>query len=250
MEQRQAIITNCKELLEAYHKGKLGQTRMPEEAHPNFGKMSKEERYSYFTFPMALNYQRDSYKLWEAALATYNDNETKTVFDTKAVAKLPVGELRKMLLKHRLAMQPNKHIHTWKTIAQTITEKYSTLSGLFEAADNDFLKLKEIIQIKEKKGFPYLSGPKIFNYWAFIIQKYGGAKLSNSEWIEIAPDTHVTSCSVKLGVLTQEDAEKVPKEVLSAKWRKVLDGSGITPIEMHPPLWFWSRNGFEYKLKK
>ena len=126
MGKRQAILSNCKELLAAYRNGSLGQTQMPEEAHPDFKKMSKEERLSYFTFPMALNYQRDSYKLWEAALATYNDNETKIVFDIKVVAKLSVDELRKMLLKHGLAMQPNKHIQTWKTIAKTVLENYST----------------------------------------------------------------------------------------------------------------------------
>lgn len=111
------------------------------------------------------------------------------------------------------------------------------------------MKLKELVQQKYKKGFPYLSGPKIFNYWAFIIQEYGGAKLINSEYIEIAPDTHVTKCSVLLGVIKKGEAEKIAKEKLSEKWRNILSGSGINPIEMHPPLWFWSKNNFLYKLK-
>ena len=107
---------------------------------------------------------------------------------------------------------------------------------------------KNIIQQDYKKGFPYLSGPKIFNYWSFILGEYGKVKLHNREYIEIAPDTHITQCSVLLGVITQNEADNLSKDEVSEKWRKLLIGSGITPIEMHSPLWFWSRNGFLYKL--
>ncbi len=100
-----------------------------------------------------------------------------------------------------------------------------------------------------KKGFPYLSGPKIFNYWSFIMSTHGQMPLKHRELIEIAPDIHVTKCSVKLGLISSEEAEKLSKEEISKQWREVLEGSGINPIEMHPPLWFWSRNGFKYKLK-
>jgi hypothetical protein len=28
-----------------------------------------------------------------------------------------------------------------------------------------------------------------------------------------------------------------------------LSWSEISPIDMHSPLWFWSRNNFEFKIK-
>jgi hypothetical protein len=220
---------------------------MPEDSHPS--KMNVEERLAYFTLPMALNYQRDSYKLWESAKKTFEDNETKDVFDIKKVKIMKIETLRKKLTKHKLAMQPNKHTSTWKTIATTVYENFESFQNLFEKCDKDFLKLKKIIQQDLKKGFPYLSGPKIFNYWSWIIQEYGKQKLKNSEFIEIAPDTHVTQCSIKLGVITAIEAEKLSKEEISYKWRTALQGSKITPIQMHAPLWFWSRNGFIYKIK-
>jgi hypothetical protein len=223
---------------------------MPEETHPSFSEFTAEERLTYFTLPMSLNYQRDSYKLWEAALRTYKDKETKWVFDLKKSANSNKTKLRKALQKHKLALQPNKHTATWQTISKTIINEFGSMKKLFEESKNDFLKLKELVQINYKKGFPYLSGPKIFNYWAFIIQKYGGARISNSNFIEIAPDTHVTKCSVILEVITQKESEKISKEKLSEKWRTILDGTEITPIEMHSPLWFWSRNNFSYKLWK
>jgi hypothetical protein len=241
------LIFQSKELLDAYKKGQLGQTKMPEDSHPK--KMSTEERLTYFTLPMALNYQRDSYKLWESAKKTFEDKETRDVFDIKKVSKMNEDLLRKKLTKYKLAMQPNKHIHTWKTIATTIYENFESFQNLFEKCDKDFLKLKKIIQQDFKKGFPYLSGPKIFNYWSWIIQEYGKQKLKSSEFIEIAPDTHITQCSVKLEIITSSEAEKISKEEISSRWRTALKGSGITPIQMHAPLWFWSRNGFIYKIK-
>ena len=242
------IVSDCKSLLNAYKSKKLGDTRMHEESNPGFSGKDEEFRLAYFTLPMSLNYQRDSYKLWESALKTFKDPETKNVFDLQSVSKMNEGALRKSLLKYKVALQPNKHIATWQKISKTIATNWKSIKGLLEAANFDYLKLKDIVQKQFKKDLPYISGPKIFNYWCFILQEYGKVKLKNSEFIEIAPDTHVTKCSVILGVITKEEAESLSKEKISEKWREVLNGSGINPIEMHPPLWFWSRNDFQFKL--
>ncbi len=236
----------CKSIIDAFKSGKLGQTIMPEDSNPGF--TDNELKIAYFTLPMALNYQRDSYKLWEAALKTYNDKETKFVFDVQKATEASEDEVRKALMKYKVALQPNKHVHTWRVIAKTIYENWGSCTKFFEANNNDFLQIKQTIKIDYKKGFPYLSGPKIFNYWSFIMSTYGGVKLTNREYIEIAPDTHITQCSVKLGVLTSEEALVMSKDAVSERWRELLQGSGIDPIDMHSPLWFWSRNGFIYEL--
>ena len=74
-EKKEAILKNVEQLLQLYHNGALGGETMPEDANPELGSGSREN-YLYFTLPMALNYQRNSYKLWEAAKATYLDAET------------------------------------------------------------------------------------------------------------------------------------------------------------------------------
>lgn len=239
---------NCKKLLKAYESGKLGQTIMPEDSSPSFSKDQIEERLTYFTLPMALNYQRDSYKLWESALKTWNDKETRDVFDVSSVVKMSEEKLREKLLKHKLALQPNKHVANWRTISETVAREWGDFSNFIESIKNDFLVLKDLVQVEHKKGFPYLSGPKIFNYWSFILGEYAGVEMKNKKFIEIAPDTHITQCSILLGIISEEEAKKISGNEISERWRLLLDGSGITPIEMHPPLWFWSRNGFVYKL--
>jgi hypothetical protein len=221
---------------------------MPEDSNPGFSDKNQELRIAYFTLPMALNYQRDSYKLWEAALKTFNDPETRFVFDVVKVSNASEDEIRKALMKYKVALQPNKHVNTWRTIAKTINEKWGSFTKFFEKTDNDFLNLRQLIKVDHKKGFPYLSGPKIFNYWSFIVSTYGGVNLSNRDHIEIAPDTHITQCSVKLGVITPEEAITLTKDAVSERWRELLKDSGIDPIDMHPPLWFWSRNGFIFSL--
>ncbi len=241
----------CHALLAAYKSGKLGQTVMPEDANPGFADTAAgaEMRLSYFTLPMALNYQRDSYKLWQAALKTYNDAETRFVFDVQKVTAASEADVRTALMKYKVALQPNKHVHTWRTIARTIATEWGTFAVFFKAVNDDFLVLKERVRVTHKKGFPYLSGPKIFNYWSFIISTYGGVALSHRDHIDIAPDTHITQCSVKLGVITATEAEMLSKDQISEHWRTLLASSGIDPIDMHPPLWFWSRNGFLWEVE-
>lgn len=248
MQSQTTILKKCQEILKAYREGRLGNCVMPEDTNPGFDETQKEERLSYFTLPMSLNYQRNSYKLWEAALNTYKDSETKDVFDLKKVAGFSPDFLRAKLVKHKLALQPTKHITTWLTIAQTISKNWGTFEQMLEVSGKDFLILKETIQKNFKKGFPYLSGTKIFNYWSFIISKYGQVELKNRHFIEVAPDTHVIKGSIVLGIISEDESSKISREEICQRWRSLLEGSGIDPIDMHSPLWFWSRNNFEIKL--
>ncbi len=246
---KKEFIKICNQLLRAYKIGLLGQTVMPEDSNPVIEKMGRESRIAYFTLPMALNYQRNSYKLWESALKTFNDPKTKFVFDVDKVSKSSETQVRDALMKYKLALQPNKHINTWVTIAKTINDNWGSFTKFFNSTKDDFLVLRQTINFEHKKGFPYLSGPKIFNYWSFIVSTYGGEKLLNRQFIEIAPDTHITQCSARLGIITEEETKTLSKEEISKRWRDILEGSNIDPIDMHPPLWFWSRNGFIYNPK-
>lgn len=238
------FIEKCRLILDGAKEGKLGNTIMPEDTNPGFKKTESEFQIAYFSLTMALNYQRDTYKLWEAALKTFNDPETKVVFDVQKVVKLPEEKVREYLLRHRLGLQPNKRVGSWRSISQTVAENWGSWEGLMKASEYDFLKLKEIVQGSHKKGFPYISGPKIFNYWSSVLERYGGVELCNQEFIEMAVDTHILKCSVKLGVISQEEAATLTRLEISERWRKALQGSGILPTEMHFVLWFWSRNGF------
>lgn len=97
-------------LLSAYKNHQLGNQIMPEDTKPVFKDTPQdfERRLVHFTLPMSLNYQRDSYKLWDACLTTYNDKNTADIFSIKNSSLMYTKTLREKLLKHKIALQPNK----------------------------------------------------------------------------------------------------------------------------------------------
>ena len=106
MEIQSFDINKVYTLIDAYKQGKLGGEKMPEDENPSLDKLSKEN-YVYFTLPMALNYQRNSYTLWECANKTYKDMDTTDIFDTKAVVTMDEQIMKNWLVQ--VALQPNKH---------------------------------------------------------------------------------------------------------------------------------------------
>jgi hypothetical protein len=80
------------------------------------------------------------------------------------------------------------------------------------------------------------------------MSEYGEVELKNRSFIEIAPDTHVIQASIRLGLLSREEVDNFSREEISKIWRALLKGTDIDPIDVHSPLWFWSRGGFEYRV--
>ena len=145
-------------LYQMYKEGSLGGEHMPEDANPKLSKDSKEN-YLYFTLPMALNYQRNSYTLWESALQTYQDEETRFVFSPKKVIGSSYEEVQKALVKYRVALQKDKQTEIWIHLCETFVELFDgDIRKLFDSLGNDVNKIRDFIQKDNKKKFPYLSG--------------------------------------------------------------------------------------------
>ncbi len=211
------------------------------EVNPGLEKGSREN-YLYFTLPPCLNFQRQSPAMWKSALATWEDPETNYLFFPERVATTDIEKVRVDLRKHKLSLQPNKHTEIWTKICQVLHEKFSDdPREILRRGEMDAGKVLDLIQVEHKERFPYLRGPKMANYWLYILSQYTDVQFSNMACISIIPDTHVAQCSVKLG-LTKDGAG--PEEIAEA-WVKVLAGSGIDPVTMHPVLWNWSRNDFQ-----
>jgi len=79
MNTREEILEKVYKLVDAYKQGLLGDEQMPEDENPGLEKYSLQN-YMYFTLPMALNYQRNSYVLWECANRMYKDENAKKRF--------------------------------------------------------------------------------------------------------------------------------------------------------------------------
>ena len=195
MNTKEEILEKINKLVDAYKQGLLGGEKMPEDENPGLEKSSKYN-YMYFTLPMALNYQRNSYVLWECA-----NNKLD-------------GDIR----------------------------------NLFVINDFSLKKIKEYIQ-NNKKDFSYLGGNKICNYWLYVLEQYTDIEFVDRENITVAPDTHVIQASQKLGIISEEEANLSNVQILIAdRWEKLLEGTDLKPIDVHIPMWLWSRGKFAINI--
>ena len=245
MNNREEILEKVNHLVEAYRQGLLGGEKMPEDENPQLEKNSVAN-YMYFTLPMSLNYQRNSYVLWECANRMYADENARSVFDSKTVSEMPEELLRKYLVEYKVALQPNKQPLIWKKLCETIETKLDgDIRNLFVMNDFSVKKVKEYIQ-KNKKDFPYLGGNKICNYWLYVLEQYTDIEFIDRENITVAPDTHVIQASQMLGVISEEEAKLSNVQTLLAeRWADLLQGTDLKPIDVHTPMWLWSRGKFE-----
>ena len=231
-------------LYSMWKSGLLGGESMPEDVHPDLPRDSAELMH-YLTLGMCLNYQRNSYKLWESCTSAYENEEDRWVFSPEKVASTEIDILREVLVRNRIALQPNKHVQNWARVANGIVRfGRGDVRVILENNEFDIAKIREFIQ-SNKKGFPYLAGNKICNYWLYVLWQYSTLPISNREALTVAPDTHVLNASVQLGLLREEDIDgSVGQEKCVRAWERVLKDSKLMPIDIHTPFWLWSRMKF------
>ena len=246
MSDTKEILKKVDRLIIAHKQGLLGGEKMPEDENPGLDKSSKEN-LMYFTLPMSLNYQRNSYVLWECANKMYKD--VPEIFDSKAVCEMSDDDLRDILVKYRVALQPNKQPIIWKRLCQTIEEELNgDIKDLFSLNEYSVKKVKEYIA-SHKKNFPYLGGNKICNYWLYVLEQYTDIKFTDRENITVAPDTHVVQASIKLGVISEsESLQSNVQEIVVSRWEELLKSTDLKPIDVHTPMWLWSRGKFSVEI--
>ena len=141
------------------------------------------------------------------------------------------GELKNRLVKYKVALQQNKHAEIWRKLCATLCDDFDgDIRNLFIKNDNSVEKIKEYI-VGNKKKFPYLSGPKILNYWLYVMTQYTAIDLAGREYITVAPDTHVIQASIKLGLIKDEDKSRADiREYVSTLWEEVFYDTEYCPI--------------------
>ena len=240
----EAILSDVCILMELHKAGMLGGEVMPEDAL--VGHVPKEALPEVITLGMSLNFQRNSYRLWESVAATYVDSATRWIFDVDRVAHASLDDLRASLLQYKVGLQPNKHTEIWSRVASGIHRHGEcSVVKLVESCERDIVRLRSRVQGDLKKDFPYLSGPKIFNYWLYVMEQYCDVKWLSRDEISIAPDTHVLQGSVRLGLVSSDvlDGSAQSRELVSNAWKELLAQQSFAVIDVHTPLWLWSRAG-------
>ncbi len=242
MEQKhkEKLLARVKKLHTLYKTGKI-KTLAKHEVNPGL-ETSSREQYLYFTLPPCLNFQRNSPAMWASALKTFQDSKTNYLFFPEKVVTKKRATIQADLIKHKLALQQNKHTDIWITISTALHRHYnSDPRELLKTGNYNIPEILTLLQQTQRKDFPYISGPKLSNYWLYILSHFTDAKFKNMQEISIIPDTHVLNCTIHLGM-----AKPGVSPIEAAKlWKDLLHNSGITPAEMHAVLWNWSRDNFQ-----
>lgn len=77
------------------------------------------------------------------------------------------------------------------------------------------------------------------------MDNYTNASLKHKEALSIAPDTHVIQATIRLGLVAPEYHDSpIVQDLVTDAWAELLAGTGTIPIDLHTPLWLWSRAGF------
>jgi len=242
---KQMILDQAERLMQMHRNGQLGGAVMPEDANPNLPPESAEN-YLYFTLPMALNYQRSAYALWQSALQTYQDTETQFLFSPNLCLLHPFSEVQQALVKHKLALQRQKQTEIWLRLCETFSARYDgDIRRFFDAHGNDIVKIRQFMQVAHKKDFPYLSGTKICNYWLYVMHQYTDRRFVHLGALTVAPDTHVCQASRQLGLISEEEFHSADvQKTVAQRWESLFENTPWHPIDIHTPLWLWSRSGF------
>ncbi|HEY1095885.1 MAG TPA: hypothetical protein VGF14_01440 [Alphaproteobacteria bacterium] len=242
--QSTRVLGAIQNLIALHQGGHLKGEIMPEDSNPGLSKSSRENAH-YFTLPMTLNYQRNSYTLWESALKAYHDPETSFLFQPEKVVQTSFNDLQTALVKHKVALQKNKHTEIWQRVCETLHTHYdNNVINLFAKHDYDIGHILQDVQIDNKKSYPYLSGQKIANYWLYVMTSYTDLPFKNKQALSVAPDTHVIQATIRLGLIAAGNDHNLLRTDVAKAWADLLHGTDLVPIDIHTPLWLWSRNNF------
>lgn len=237
---KKVILNKLEKLRDSFQKWEIPVLHQ-HEVNPWLDKSSREN-YLYFIMTCSLNFQRLSPNTRKSALATWQDENTRFVFFPEKVVERQEEEIRMALLKHKLALQPNKHIAIRKTISETWNTYFNNdPRNLFKQNDFDVLNILNVVQKEMKKQFPYLSWAKLSNYFLFILLEYSDLKLKNTSEISIIPDTHIMKSTKVLWII--EDKQTTPEEIAMLR-KELLEDTKYSPIDFHSILRNRSRNNF------
>ena len=55
--------------------------------------------------------------------------------------------------------------------------------------------------------------------------------------------------SERLGIISAEEvAQGNVQEIVANRWQEILKGTDLVPIDVHTPMWLWSRGKFGVEL--
>lgn len=238
--------------------GIFGRSDMPEDELPKGVKKGSVEHSLFITLTVAIDYMRDANQLWDAARKTYEDEETRWLFDPDKVSKADFGEVMKAMTKYRLSKMHKRDVKTWKTISTILAKEWGgDPIEILKKCDYDALKVLELFRNsyhyeggRKVYDFPFLRGDKIGPLWLRMMRDNVGIEgIRNLDKL-MPVDVHIARSTLMTGVLRGNYSGSLDslKSEISRAWIESvrgleIDGRKIIAIDIDEPLWHLSKYG-------
>jgi len=236
-----------------------GKTDMPEDIRPKGVQKGSLEHIMFITLSVSIDYQRDANQLWESSRKSYEDPETRYLFDPKELSEVPFQKIRKDLQVHNLSKKFNIDAKTWRTVGITFQKKWNGDPRYFlEDCNWDSLKILERLRTDKHlynnrlvNDYPFLRGAKIGPLWLRMLRdNVGITKLKNLDQVPIPVDIHVARATLAIGAVKGSSISHINElfnEIRiawfeSVKGLKIKDRNMIA-LDVDEPLWHLSKYG-------
>lgn len=224
--------------------GIFGQTNTPQHLAPVLA-VSREDRLRFVTFSVALDYLRVSYRLYDAARATYDDPETHWVYEPHGVATASILAVTKALRKHHLAQREIRDTDVWMHLAKRLEDLYNgRVEALLESCGDS---APRILKRVSEQGFMSLSGPKVGSLWLRMLNDDAGP-IYDLDQIPIPVDRHVANATFALGLVTADRTPNITElehylGPVQTVWAAGGVQGGFYALQLDIALWHLGRLG-------
>ncbi len=239
--------------------GILGNTEMPEDLLPSGVKRGSLEHLLFITLTVSIDYQRDANALWESSRQTFEDPDTRYLYDPESLHVKKPRVINVDMQKYGLSRKPKKDADIWRTVGVSFFKKWrGNPTNFLQDCNWDSMsvlrRLKEDMHLYNGKSvadYPYLRGNKIGPLWLRMLRDNVGVKeLKNLERVPIPVDIHVARASLTTGVVHGRfdgRLEDIFEQIRNA-WFQSVKGLSVGNREMialdvDEPLWHLSRYG-------
>ncbi len=246
-----------------YHRfntvGIHGRNDMPEDILPIGIKAGSLEHVLFITLSVAIDYQRDAPTMWESSRQTFEDPETKYLFDPKSLSVTSFVKIVEDMQKYKLSKKMQRDADFWHTIGVSFYNKWDgDPINFLKDCNWDSLtileRLKKDIHIENgeaKPDYPNLRGPKIGPLWLRMLRdNIGIQKIANLDKVPIPVDRHIARATLTTGVVrgnVRMNLNHLFKYIRKAWFESVMDlklkNRDMIGLDMDEPLWHLSKYG-------
>jgi len=239
--------------------GIFERTEMPEDALPRGIERGSLEHVLFITLTVSIEYQREAHSLWENSRKTFEDPETRYLFDPSSVRDAPFKKIREDMQKYKLSKKPKNDLKIWRTVAVTFYKKWDG-SPIEFLRDCNWESLQILHRLKEAthllngrpvRDYPYLRGDKIGPLWLRMLRdNVGITRLKNLKMVPIPVDIHVARATLATGVVKGHFNGKMNElfENIREAWFESVTGlkakgRPMMALDVDEPLWHLSKYG-------